>query len=266
MASNVQHASIMVKAFSHSAFVLSALLGATAIVVACSSSDPSEFPGDPPKPDAESDAPGNFLPEGGGPDSSLEAGPKSCPPAAIPQGFTPTWKPPTRNATACTTMDIKGYYDACLADPGKTEGDGTCAKWKTANATCAACTEPADNSGPIQWHQTRKFLTTNIAGCIAVAQAKPEAGKCGDAYNAAVECGRKACDFCYEAGGNDEQYGACQSAAKKAGLCKSYDDAASAACAGINDPTSPALPCLRTSSAEDRSVYYPRLIGVICGP
>jgi len=255
----------MVKAFATSGFVLSALLGATFVVVACSSSDASEFPGDPPKPDAEPDGPGNFLPDGGGPDSS-EAGPSSCPPAAIPAGFAPAWKPPTRSATACTTVEITAYFNACLASPPTTEADGTCAKFKTDHPMCVACAEPADNSGPIQWHQNRKFLTTNIAGCIAVAQGMPEPGKCGEAYNAAVECSRKACDFCYEVGGTDEQYGACQGAAKMQGLCKSFDTVASSACVGYSTAGMPAVKCLKTSSAEDRAVYYPRLVGVICGP
>lgn len=90
VASNVQRESIMVKSFA-STFGLAGLLGsvliATSVVVACGSSSDSTFTGDPPKPDAEPDAPGSLVGEGGlGPPDAAEAGPTSCPPA-IPAGW-----------------------------------------------------------------------------------------------------------------------------------------------------------------------------------
>lgn len=252
------------KSLASSALVLASLACGALIVVACSSSTDSTFPGEPPKPDAEPDAPGTLVPEGGGlPDSAAEAGPSSCPPA-IPGTFAPSWKPPKKSA-ACSAADITAYYNACLANPATTEKDGTCATFKSAHAACAACAEPDDKSGPIQWQANRKFYTSNIAGCIAIVQNAPEPGKCGDAYNAAVQCSRAACEFCFELGGTFDQFSACQKEAGKQGLCKSYENAQAAACAGYNSPGSPALKCLKTSSAEPADSYYPRLIGAICG-
>jgi hypothetical protein len=245
------------------AFGLSALVSGTLIVVACSSSTDSTFAG-PPAPDAEPDAPGTLVPQ----DSSLpeagEAGPTSCAPN-IPATFAPVWKPPTKSA-ACTTADITAYYTACLANPGTTEMDGSCAKFKAANATCAACAEPADNSGPVQWQLNRKFFTSNIAGCIAIAQMAPEKGKCGESYNAAVECSRQSCDYCFAAGGTFQQFSDCQKLAGMQGLCKSLEAVQSMACAGYTAMGSPALQCLKSSSAEGNDVYFERVIGLICGP
>ena len=167
MASNVHHERNMVKASAASGLVLAALLSATFVVVACSSSDNSEFPGDPPKPDAEPDAPGSFLPDSGRADG--EGGVTSCTPK-LPDPFTPNWKAPTKSTTACTTPELALYYAACVKDPATTEADGTCAKFKTDHATCGACAEPDNGSGPIQWVAGRKLLLLNIAGCINLAK------------------------------------------------------------------------------------------------
>lgn len=257
---------LMVKAFARPAFAVSALLGATLIVVACSSKEDSEFPGDPPKPDAQVDAPGPLLPAEGGPnEAGAEAGPSSCPPK-VPDGFTPTWKASTRTESACSTEDVAAYFKACLANPATTEADGTCAAFKAAKAACAQCAEPDDKSGPVQWHANRKFFTSNIAGCIAVTQDKPAAEDCGGTYNAAVTCTRAACEFCFDIGGSFEQFGACQRSAGMQGLCKSYETAQGTACVGYNAAGSPSLKCLKTSSAESNEAYFTRVVGVICGP
>lgn len=254
------------KSLAPSFLAVAALFSGAVIVVACSSTTDSEFPGDPPKPDAEPDAPGTLVPEGGGaPDSAKEAGPASCPPA-IPPTFTPVWKAPAKTA-ACTTEELKGYWDACLADPGKTEADGTCTKFKTDHATCGACAEPDDKSGPIQWQLSRKFYTLNVAGCIAVAQAAlPEPEKCGEAYNAAVQCGRESCAYCFEAGGTFNQFTECQKAVGAQGICKSYETAQADACKGYKAMGSLALKCFNNGSGEVTEVHFTRVVGLICGP
>jgi hypothetical protein len=272
VASNVQRGLTMVKSFA-STLGLAALLGsavvAFSVVVACSSSDGSTFSPEPPAPDAAADSPGSFVPEGGNglPDAAGEAGPTSCPPS-IPAGFTPTWKPPTVVPSACSTADLTAYFHACLESPATTEKDGTCAKFKTAAATkaCGDCAEPADGSGPIQWQSNRKFYTSNIAGCIAVTQMMTGADKCGAAYNAAVECSRAACTYCFDQGGTFDQFSACQKDASKLGQCASLGMDEAAKCAGYTAAGSPAVKCLKTTSNEPNDTYYPRLVGVICGP
>lgn len=255
-----------------SGFGLSALLGsallATTVIVACSSSNDSTFPADPPKPDAEPDAPGSLVGEGGlGPPDAAEAGPTSCAPM-LPATFMPTWKPPTVVASACSTADLAAYYHACLENPGVTEKDGTCMKFKTDAATkaCADCAEPTDNSGPIQWQSNRKFYTSNIAGCIAVTQMKTGPDDCGAAYNAAVQCSRASCTYCFDEGGTFDQFSACQKDASKVGQCMSLGMDEAAKCAGYTAMGSPAVKCLKTTSAEPNDSYYERLVGVICGP
>jgi hypothetical protein len=253
----------MVKAFAASTFAFVVLFGGGLAAVACSSEPESTFAPEPPKPDVEDGPISPLLPDGGGVGDGGEAGPSSCPPA-IPSTFTPTWTAPTKK-TACTDVELKGYYDACLGDPGKTEGDGTCTKFKTDHAACGACAEPADKTGPVQWQLGRKFYTLNVAGCISITQNAPEAGKCGDTYNAAVQCTRQSCESCFAIGGTFDQFRDCQKAVQQTGICKSYENAQSAACTGYKDQGSPALACFNSGS-ETQEVHFTRLVGLLCGP
>jgi len=257
----------MVKAFATSALVLSALFGGTLVfAAACSSSSDSTFATDPPKPDAEPDAPGSLLPETGTGDGAGEAAATSCT-AKIPDMFTPTWKAPTRNATACTSAELTMYYAACLANPATTEADGTCTKFKTDHASCGACAEPDDSSGPIQWQLSRKFYTLNVAGCIAVEQDGTDASTsgCGEAYNAAVECTRQSCETCITEANSFTLFSDCQKGVSGMGICKSYETAEGAACTGYKNAGSPALQCFPIGS-EAQDAFFPRVVGLICGP
>jgi hypothetical protein len=264
VASNVQRERNMVKASAASGLVLAALLSATLVVVACSSSDNSEFPGDPPKPDAQADAPGNLLPDGGGSDG--EAGATTCT-AKLPDPFTPVWKAPTQAPAACTAQELKLYWDSCLANVSKTEADGTCAKFKTDHATCGACTEPDDKSGPIQWQAGRKFYTLNVAGCIALEQAGTDAGAsgCGEAYNAAVQCSRESCISCITVANSFPLFSECQKSVGMLGICKSYETAQGVACQGYKNAGSPALECFPKTSSEPQETFFTRVVAVTCG-
>ena len=267
---------IMVKASATSAFLLAALCLAVAapaalVVVACSSSDNSEFPGEPPKPDAEPDAPGSFLPDGGGADG--EGGVTSCTPK-LPDPFTPSWKAPTKNTTACTAQEVSLYFTACLKAPGATEADGTCAKFKTDHPACVACAEPDDNSGPIQWQLGRKFFALNLGGCIAVEQAGTDAGAsgCGEAYSAAVQCSRQSCITCISEANSFPLFSECQKKVGMQGICKSYETAQGSACTGYKNAGSPALECFPKTSAESQDIamtgvsetFYSRLVAATC--
>ena len=268
VASNVQTVPLMVKAFATSGLAGMVLFGGL-VAVACSSTPDSTFSGDPPKPDAGDEQISQLLPDGGR-EASPEAGPATCPPA-IPATFTPTWTAPTKKA-ACTPEDLKEYYAACLADPGKTEPDGTCTKFKTATATaaCGACAEPDDKTGPVQWQLNRKFYTLNTAGCISVSAVTttfPEPGKCGEAYNAAVQCTRQSCESCFAIGGSFEQFRDCQKSVQGTGICKSYENAQGLACMGYRSngpPVSPALVCFN-SGTETQEVHFTRVVAALCG-
>ena len=243
------------------------------VVVACSSSDNSEFPGDPPKPDAEPDAPGSFLPDGGGKDG--EGGATSCTPK-LPDPFTPTWKAPTKNTAACTAQEVALYFAACLKAPGATEADGTCAKFKTDHATCGACAEPDDKSGPIQWQLGRKFFTLNLGGCIAAQQEGTDAGTsgCGEAYAAAVQCSRESCISCISEANSFPLFSECQKKVGMQGICKSYETTQGTACTGYKNAGSPALECFPKTSAESTELamtgvsetFYSRVVSATCAP
>ncbi|HSO39759.1 MAG TPA: hypothetical protein VLT33_44840 [Labilithrix sp.] len=256
----------MVKALAASAFAFTVVCMGGLAAVACSSTGDSTFAEEPPKPLIEPGPISNLVPDdagGGGDGGGGEAGPASCPPA-IPAAFAPTWTAPTKKS-ACTTEELKGYYDACLANAGQTEGDGTCKKFKAAHADCGTCAEPDDGSGPIQWHVSRKFYTINVAGCIAVTQDAPEAGKCGDAYNAAVQCSRESCESCFAIGGTFTQFRDCQKSVQGTGICKSYETTQAAACTGYKNAGSPALACFN-SGTEAQEIHFTRVISLLCGP
>jgi hypothetical protein len=265
VASNVQHNPFMVKAFATSALAVAMVFGGTLVFVACSSSSDSTFPPDPPKPDAEPDAPGSFLPEGGGTPEGGEGG-APCKGPSIPDSFTPVWKAPTKTA-ACTTQQISDYFTKCLADPSTTEKDGTCAAFRTdtANMACAACAEATDQSGPIQWAPMRSGYTLNIAGCIDVEQRGTDAGAsgCGEAYNAAVQCTRAACTTCMH---SPSEFNECEKMAGMTGLCATKETAQSAACQGYKTAGSPALACFPMGSEQMMpQTWLSRVIAATCG-
>ena len=251
----------MLKASPASVFVFAAVFGGTLVVVACSSSPDSTFAPDPTKPDAAEDSPGTFS-EGGGPDAT-EGGPTSCSPSK-PNPFTPVWKAPARSVAACSAAELKMYWDACLANAGKTETDGTCAAFKAAHATCGACAEPDDQGGPIQWHANRNFYTLNVAGCIAIKQAGTDAGTagCGEAFNASVDCSRQSCISCITQAKSFALFQTCQNDVKVMGLCKSFDTAATTACGTYTGATS----CFPTSSSEPQEAHFTRVVAITCGP
>lgn len=254
-----------------SAFLLTMfMLGASsAIVAACSDDDESTF-GEG-KPEAGADSPGTFnVDGGGGDDGSLpgdaEPGAK-CEPV-IPDGYKPAWNPPSRTDAGpgpCSDGDVAAYYDACLASLGSPDAGSACDAWKTANAACTTCIEPADNSGPIQWYQQRYYYTLNVAGCIAIKQEKFGETDCGGAYNAAVTCEREACSGCFKTGSSTfGDFRTCQNAASMVGICKSLETQQSATCSGVKgDPAT--SPCFKGTS-EDEKTFFTRAIGIFCGP
>lgn len=257
----------MLKPLATSVRVVSIVAAATGVLVfaACGDSTDSTF-----TPDTDSgaaDGPiSNLVPEGGGPDSSKEGGPASCE-VKIADAYKPVaWVAPTKSA-ACSATDIDDYWNACLKDTEKTEKDGTCSTWKAAHATCAACAEPANNSGAVQWHANRKILTLNLPGCLAIQQNKLAVGDCGESYHNAQQCRRDACLYCFDLGGSYEQYDACHKAAAKVGVCASYEGVQSTACQGVSAPGSDTLKCFRdTGSGETFDVHEKRVIGIFCGP
>lgn len=251
------------KPFALSSFAVASLLAGAAIAIACSSSSSSEFPGEPPKPDAEADGGGGFGKIPDPVDGSLESGLGACAPK-LPGALSTVWKAPVKRAV-CTPALVKSYVAACLAKPSQTESDGTCAKFKTDNPECGACAEPTDKSGPIQWDRGDvSFYTTNIGGCIALAQASlPQPQRCGQAFSEAVQCGRASCSYCFGAGGSYDQFTECQKAASKVGLCLDYERASLNECEGYKNADAGTLSCFHDGTAI--GPYYERIVSLFCG-
>lgn len=132
---------------------------------------------------------------------------------------------------------------------------------------CGACAEPDDTLGPIQGQLGRTFYTLNVAGCIAVAQAAlPEPEKCGETYNAAVQCIRESRSYGFEAGGTLNPFTECQKSVGTQGICKSYETAQVAACQGYKAAGSPALACFNSGSGEAIDAHVTRVVSLVCGP
>lgn len=231
-------------------------------LVACSSSNDSTF-GDgvdsgPPDPGPISP----LVPEAGA-DGGGEGGAKQCTPS-IPAEFKPSWTPPTKATPAkCTADELQGYWDACLKDASKKE---PCVAFANAHKDCTACIEPADKSGPVQWHQERLYYTLNVAGCIALQQpGKTGPDDCGGAYNAAVQCTRESCQGCFATGGTFTEFSECQKKVSSQGVCASYQTVQSDACQGIKEAGKPTLQCF-LGNGEALETLFVRVEGFFCGP
>jgi hypothetical protein len=187
-----------------------------------------------------------------------------CPPAPVTT-FTPTWKPPIAfHSGACSATQMSGFFDACLAGTSTTAG---CTAFVQSNATCAACLQSNESDstyGPVIWHASRTYYTTNIAGCIADEQGDAGAASCGAAYQAIIQCKETACSACLTAQDPDfARYSACEGNAESE--CSSYVQTLETACgSSLKDASSPVAVCLPPSSDTSEQAYL-ALAPVFCG-
>jgi hypothetical protein len=246
--------------------VLGALAGA-GLVFACSGSDNnSNFADTPLLPEA-GDAPTGFNTDGAG-EGGGEGGTPNCT-AAIPGGFTPNWiAPNTSLKGSCKAADIDAYYTQCLSDGtqiGTPTWTAQCDKWVASNTACASCLEPSNHSGPVQWYEVlgvkRRYVTFNIAGCIAIEQNALGANDCGGAYNTAVECKRQACEQCFATGGTAAQFLSCEQSAGGQGVCKSYGAVESSTCSDAG----PEPAQCKVAAGQTDADFFKQLMTVFCG-
>lgn len=236
-----------------------AVLGAAA----CEESAESTFPEPHEDAAAEASGPGFIPPPQDGSVGDELAPAKECAPS-LPEPFEPTWRPPTK-AGACESEELGGYYDACVSAPEGDAGD-PCSTWRDAHAACAACLEPADDNGPVQFYKERRLYGLNVAGCLAILRDEREEGGCPAAYAAAVQCQRASCDACsLRSQAEFAEYNRCQREARET-VCKPYDDAVRAACPpGFNAPDGGAFDCFRASTSEGERAHFVRVEGIFCG-
>ncbi len=195
----------------------------------------------------------------------VDANEPPCPPAPVPASFKPQWKPPVGlRSGACTTAQISTFFDACLGASSNASG---CAAFVQANATCSTClqSDEADPQyGPVIWHASRTYYTTNIAGCIADEQ--PDAGLdgCGPAYQAVIQCKETACSACLSAQDPDfTRYATCENQAGTE--CESYVQTLTTTCGtALKDPSNPIAVCIPPAGDTSEDAYL-RLAPVFCG-
>jgi hypothetical protein len=187
-----------------------------------------------------------------------------CPPAPV-TSFKPAWKPPsTAKSGACTTLQMSTFFDACLGPSSNAAG---CTAYAQANTDCAACLQSDDTApqyGPVVWHSSRLYYTTNIAGCIADVQTDGGSAGCGAAYQAVVQCKETACSACLSAQTPDfSRYSACEN---KAGTeCASYIQTLTSTCGtSLKDPANPIAVCIPPAGDTAQDAYL-RLAPVFCG-
>jgi hypothetical protein len=187
-----------------------------------------------------------------------------CPPAPV-TSFAPTWKPPiAAKSGACNTTQISDFFDACLGPSAASSG---CSAFVTANTSCAACLQSNDTDpkyGPVIWHSSGLYYTTNIAGCIADEQADAGTTGCGAAYQAVVQCKETACSACLSAQNPDfSVYSACEGNAESE--CSKFTTTLTSTCGtALTDPNNAVAACIPPSgdTAEDA---YLRLAPIFCG-
>jgi hypothetical protein len=188
----------------------------------------------------------------------------ACPPAPV-TSFTPEWKPPVASKSgACTSAQISSFFDACL---GPASTPANCTTYTQANGSCASCLQADDTAaqyGPVIWHASRLFYTTNIAGCIANVQADGGAAGCGAAYQAVVECKQTACAACMTPQTPDfSRYATCEN--KAATECGSYITTLTNTCGTtLKDPSNPISVCIPPSGDTPQDAYL-RLAPIFCG-
>jgi hypothetical protein len=116
----------------------------------------------------------------------------------LPEGYVPTWIPPSTPTSACTAMQIQALYQECNSP---TSSGTLCNSFlsQPSNAACEACMETPIGSGSygptIEWH-SGSSLDINIGGCMALIDGDLSANGCAAQYEAWQSCQIAACSYC----------------------------------------------------------------------
>lgn len=239
-------------------------LVAVAALCACSGVDGNTF-ANPPASDA------GPLTNGGDADLSppLESGadsgaPSICTPQSV-TGFQASWTPPEQwKQNVCTTAQISGFYTACLTPPIDPQ---TCQSFIQQNANCTSCLQSQDTASTasaIVWHETNRYWTVNVAGCIADATGDMTATGCGASYAAAIACRQQSCNACWAGQGTTttfQEFSQCESQAGQT-TCQSFAQAVPAKCGDL--AKSPAGVCMPAAGATAKDAYM-QVAPLFCG-
>ena len=187
--------------------------------------------------------------------------------------FTAQYVPPAPfKQAACSDAQIDAFYTACLASPIDA---ATCTAFVGANGACSSCLQSQETDatyGPVIWHASNKYYTTNVAGCIANAEHDTTTTGCAASYQAILQCNETACEACFAgANGSFANFVSCQQAAIK-DVCLTYADDERVKCntvlhpdagAGDGGPTT-ATECVPPKGASGKDAYK-QLAPLFCG-
>jgi hypothetical protein len=210
-----------------------------------------------------------------------DSGPLPTCAAGSVAGFVPKWHPPRPKTTACTKTQIDSYLQ-CLSDATTTLNPASCAEWSgtitPSDQSCLAClssNETDPSYGPFIALPTE--LLVNVAGCIALAEAKTDGSGCGGALQADEECQRAAClPTCPTTSSTQiTAEEACETAANAlpgdggagGGACAAF--VAAAACAGVIEQTDAGTPAEKAcigSGAANANGQFEAVALAFCGP
>ena len=242
------------------AFLSMAAAGAFwAFMVACSSDAGSTFGEN--QMDAASD--GGLSSFGDGTASDPAA--VTCT-TALPTNFAPTYVAPGLPAEQCTTVQLGGYFDACLGASGSVDA---CTAFRTENASCTTCIEPDAGTGPVQTFVDHKYSQVNFGGCFAIEQGTAASGgACATALEAFDECQVASCLACIDKSGvSNDTIDACKTQSQAKG-CATYKTQLDTACpTGYAGPDGGAYDCFPhgTERQTDPRSWITRVLAVYCG-
>jgi hypothetical protein len=232
---------------------------ASVCVLACSSTEASTFKNEPDAEPARGPDPDLAFDQDAGTDDG-----GVCAPSSI-TGFVPKYKAPAApNLTACTDAQLDGYYAACLLAP---LDEKKCSDFKKTIGTCGTCLDTSDTDpafGAVVWHDSDKYFTVNIPGCIAIKQKDTGDTGCGATYEALLQCRRASCETCLTGpAASFKKFSDCQRAAGST-TCEDYYKKETAACTTLSTGT-PADVCIPPSGSTLKDAFN-RIAPIFCGP
>jgi hypothetical protein len=173
----------------------------------------------------------------GGAEPVIDSGPLPACAPGNPGTSAPKWHTPRPRTTACTKTQIDSYRQ-CLDDSAIELHPPSCAEWTSLSAADQSCLTCLQSNQSDATYGALVLLPTevlvNVAGCIALAEGKPDGSGCGGALSADQQCDLAAClPTCPTATANEvATESACEQSANvlEAGVCAAFVPAAE--CAG----------------------------------
>ncbi|HEY1696627.1 MAG TPA: hypothetical protein VGG39_30910 [Polyangiaceae bacterium] len=210
---------------------------------------------------------------GGSSGGSAKDGAIDAPAAACPDDvpFAPaTYPAVVPHQGVCTAGDIAGFLVAC----GDSAVPSDCKAWQLANVgagdagggtACGNCILAAGNAGAAFVDQAgasgEQYFGPNYGACIQILD-KTNGAACAPAYDAVTDCNGEQCDDCSGA----TTFDACASGVDAlAGICTTYAQSATSACAPDFADGGIAYECSPGAATDTLDPDWQLIIGLVCG-